>query len=167
MMVILIDYFIDDYSDDNLSGSMRRLRVRSYLPDLIELGYSGSAALTKLKSVGLGIRTSDFYDIYHEIEGTTLPAFKAVRGVISNQLDPDTFGALRIPQDENYLYAMKYEYYDEESDTYKTGRHVLRSNDLGTKTEIEDTVYDDLAEMYPHRARNLQSTWLVGAYRYG
>ncbi len=126
----------------------RRQTIRTFLPDMLDTGYSGRQALEIFKEAGLGINPTDFFAIRRTIkDDTNLVSYL-------RQLPLDTYlqdSFLRISSQEmetKYRFVAAYAIENQETGNVQFGEFALDTDLSGTKEEILDAIIQTILSAY-------------------
>jgi hypothetical protein len=157
----MVQSLFDDLGDDFVDPDSKREIIRSYLPGLIDEGFSANASLQLFKDVGLGIGRSDFLSIYREVLGLENQQNR-VRYVRGDAIPSEgILGIYETPIDNDYRFIYRYTALDQQTGEEYQSYVGLNRNSLDTINNMEAEAAEEIRKLYPAIASLLLSveTW--------
>lgn len=148
---------IPDVSGQKLSGQARRNWIRTLIPGFLERGWKARPALRELQPFGLGIRPQDFHALWRDVAGIEAQANRARYVRKDARVSPDLFGEYRYKIKAKYYYVAEFEVWDDKQNRYIKATHGMMSDDVGTRADIEQQIFDDILLTSPELADKVRN----------
>ena len=133
-----------------VSNTTERTKViRTFLPDMLDSGYSGTEALGLFQQSSMGIRSADFFAIRRTIlDDTNLTS--ALRNLSLNETISEN--SLRVSSrimEQKYGFLAAYAIEDSSTGDVRYGEWMFYTNQLGEKGDILNQILEDIKSRYP------------------
>lgn len=149
--------FVEDASE-------RRKVVRTFLPDMLDSGFSGSQALNIFRDSGLGISTKSFYDIRREINADT-SLFSILRTASLDDVISENFmRQSSYDLGSKYRYVASFVLENTETGDAIFGEYAINSNDIMQKKDILSSIVSIIQSKYPQNPYDELTVNLRRAY---
>ena len=142
---------LDLFSDVETSPSQRRELVHIVAPEMHSTIMSGTRALSEFQSRGLGIATSDFYDIWtgtKDAENISSDLFYLPK---TSQVTEEMLKVGRSDLTSKYGHLSSYGLLNEETNRVEYKSFFYDSTSLGTRENIESRIREAIGEYYEER----------------
>lgn len=137
------------------TADKRRQTISTFLPDMLDTGYSGAEALDIFKEAGLGIQTSAFYDIRRDILADT-NLTSNLRMLDLDEIVSDSM--MRVSSKEmetKYFHLASYAFTDDNGENAVFGQWGFYTDEQYTKGEILERISDVIRARYPEYTMTL------------
>lgn len=156
--------FNDVLSGENLSSAARRELIRSTIDRVYAEGLSVTAAFNAYKEAGMGIRRSDFSQIYYENAPRYIQASRIAGFAWDREIDKSVIAPSYYQLKADYRYIAEIVLIDPVTDEVYTDSFGIDTNFIGTKQDIADAIYDAYKVRYSDRAAYLTDIVVERAY---
>lgn len=144
------DWFnvLDNIAPFISTSSERKQTIRTFLPDMLDAGYSGAKALSIFREAGLGISDATFYDIRRDIlEDTNLSSYLRTLGL--NEIVSENLMRISSREmDTKYRYVASYAINSEDGTLTQFGEFAFDTDYIGTKEDILNMILDGVGSVY-------------------
>ena len=153
-----------DPSDSPLSADAKRNLIRSTISYFTSRDISASSALESYRSAGLGIRESDFFKIYREVQGINLRANR-INSVNLDRIPTDAvFEPRQFAQKQRYMFNVAAFIYDSDTgDKRQEVRTIYRSS-LDTMRNMRSDFQGYFDEYPAFGESEVGEVHILGAY---
>lgn len=146
-----------DIGDEFISSDSKREIIRSYLPGLIEEGFTANASLQLFQDVGLGIGRSEYLGIYREVLGIEEQTNR-IRFVNKDAVPSESLlGDYTHNIDSEYRFIYKYGYTNSSTGKFEEAFMGVNRDTLDTVAEMEADAADYIRQAYGDRVGSLES----------
>lgn len=147
----------------NTSGERRKI-VYAFIPDMIDEGINQTNALRIFQNNNMGIRSSDFADIYQSFtkDNDLFVNIQSLNGddyIAENMMQRST-----SLNESRFRWIANVSYTDEDGETFVFKNFSIRSDDNRTLDEIYEELYKDIKELYNIPKESIHSAQIVNAY---
>lgn len=151
----MVDLGLPELGDDWISPESKRELIRSYLPGLIDEGFSANGSLQLFQDVGLGIGRSDFLGIYREVLGIEEQQNRIRFVNLDSVPSEGILGTYEYPIDSEYRFIYRYQYTNATTGATEESFIGINRDTLDTVGTMESEAADAIRENYGDRVGEL------------
>ena len=151
-------------SGEALDAEARRGIIRSFLPGLIEEGYSQNAAISFFREAGLGIKDADFRALYREIDGTEIKSGR-IKYVNSDSVPSDAvFDPVSYDIPARYRMIAKYDVIDVNDFSTQTRYITIDTDNLRSINEMEGDIRQYVGDSPTNKDKQIASMSIIKGF---